>query len=91
MRRGTVLRYPNTRGRGATRHPTEKPVALLRELIESSSRFGETVLDPFIGSGSTLVAAALEGRKAIGIEIEERYCEIAANRLAHGALPLEVA
>lgn len=80
MRRGSVLRYPRPNSR-AVRHPSEKPVPLLRELIESSSCFGETVLDPFAGSGSTLVAAVLEGRKAIGIEIEERWCELAANRL----------
>lgn len=88
IRRGTVLRYPNTRGMGARRHPTEKPVALLRELIESSSKAGDVVLDPFVGVGSTLIAAAIEGRKAIGIEIEERYCEIAAKRLSDGAFAL---
>lgn len=86
LRRGTVLRFQRP---AATRHPTEKPVPLLRELIESSSRFGETVLDPFMGSGSTLVAAQLEGRRAIGIEIEERYCEVAANRLSQMVLPME--
>lgn len=80
LQRGTVLRYKRLNA-GAVRFPAEKPVALLRELIESSSRMGETVLDYFAGVGSTLVAAALEGRRAIGIEIEERWCEIAAKRV----------
>lgn len=81
IRQGSVLRVERTNGAATTRHPTEKPVALLRRLIESSSVMGETVLDPFVGVGSTLVAAAMEGRKGIGIEIDERYCEAAAARL----------
>jgi DNA modification methylase len=81
LRRGTVLRYrrPSV---AEVRWVGEKPVGLLRELIESSSCIGETVLDPFVGSGSTMVAALLEGRRAIGIEINEAACEIAARRLA---------
>jgi DNA modification methylase len=66
LRRGTVLRHQRPHTTGVVRHPTEKPVGLLRELIESSSRIGEMVIDPFAGSGSTLVAALLEGRRAIG-------------------------
>jgi DNA modification methylase len=81
MRKGSIIRAQRPQGGATGRHPNEKPVVLLRQLIESSSVWGETVLDPFMGIGSTLVAAALEGRKAIGVEITESYCEIAAQRL----------
>ena len=67
-------------------HPNEKPVEALTPLIDC--HVGETVLDPFMGSGTTLRAAKDLGRKAIGIEIEERYCEISARRLAQEVLPL---
>jgi len=69
-------------------HPTEKPVELVAQFIDLTTWVGDTVLDPFMGSGTTLVAAKRLGRKAIGIEIEEKYCEIAAKRLAQGALDL---
>jgi len=62
-------------------HPTQKPVPLLRLLIEKSTLPGECVVDPFAGAGSTLVAAALSGRAALGAEIEERYCETSARRI----------
>ena len=65
-------------------HPTPKPHQLALWLVRCVSSVGEVVLDPFMGSGTTLVAAKLEGRKAIGIELEEEYCEIAAKRLAQG-------
>lgn len=81
LRAGSVLQYKRPNATGCTRHPNEKPVALLRRLIESSSFPGETVLDPFCGSGSTLVAAVAEGRIAQGHEIEERYAETAAKRV----------
>jgi site-specific DNA-methyltransferase (adenine-specific) len=81
LRKGSVLRCLRHNGKGAKRHPTEKPIDILRQMIESSSVLGECVLDPYMGSGSTLVAAAIEGRTAIGIEIEEKYCEIAVKRL----------
>lgn len=65
-------------------HSCEKPEALLRRCVEFSG--GELILDPLMGSGTTLRAAKDLGRKAIGIEIEERYCEIAANRLRQEVL-----
>lgn len=67
-------------------HPCPKPISWMNWAVERASRPGETVLDPFAGSGTTLVAARHCGRKAIGIELEERYCEIAAKRLAQGVL-----
>jgi site-specific DNA-methyltransferase (adenine-specific) len=59
-------------------HPTQKPINLAQKLISRC----HVILDPFMGSGTTLVAAKNLGRKAIGIDIEEMYCEIAAKRLA---------
>lgn len=92
MRRASVLRFNRLSGdHQVNRHPTEKPIMLLRELIEASSQFSDVVLDPFMGSGSTLVAAQLEGRRAIGIEIDENYCRIAAERLAQQRLPFAAA
>jgi len=70
--------------RGA--HPTEKPIELYCSFIELFTDAGDLILDPFMGSGTTLVAAKQLGRKAIGIEIEERYCEVAVKRLAQGVL-----
>lgn len=80
LRKGSVIRSLRANSGRVKHHPTEKPVDVLRQLIESSSVMGETVYDPFAGSGSTLIAAALEGRKAVGCEIEERYCEAAVKR-----------
>jgi site-specific DNA-methyltransferase (adenine-specific) len=71
-------------------HPTQKPVALMRAVLELVSRSGEMVIDPYAGTGTTLRAALDTGRRAIGIEIEERYCEIAAKRLSQQVLPMEI-
>ena len=62
-------------------HPTQKPIALMRHIVKVSSRQGSTVLDPFMGSGTTGVACARLGRKFIGIEIEPKYFDIACKRI----------
>ncbi len=71
---------------GTALHPTEKPVAILAPLIRYGCPPGGTVLDMFAGSGSTLVAARMEGRRAIGFEVNEKYAERAARRLSQGEL-----
>lgn len=69
--------------RGKKQHPTQKPIKLLTELIFLFSSNGQIILDPFAGSGTTLVAAQELGRDFIGFEISEKYCEIARERLRH--------
>lgn len=67
---------------GNVDHPTQKDVRILRPLVEAFTPPGQLVLDPFAGSGSTLLAAAMSGRRYLGIELEQRYCDLARNRLA---------
>lgn len=71
-------------------HPTQKPLTLMRWCIEFFPH-ANTVLDPFMGSGTTLRAAKDAGRKATGIEMDERWCEVAAQRLSQEVLALEPA
>jgi DNA modification methylase len=76
----------NRGGNNPRLHTTQKPEPLMVELITDFTSAGETILDPFMGSGTTGAAAKRLGRKFIGIEREEKYCEIAARRLSQGAL-----
>jgi hypothetical protein len=71
-------------------HPNEKPLSVLRRIIQATTDSEDIVYDPFAGSGTTLRAAKDLGRGAVGIEIEERFCEIAAQRLAQEVLPMEL-
>ena len=69
-----------------TLHPTTKPIALVQRFVTWHTQPGDTVLDPFAGSGTSLVAAKDLGRRAIGVELDERHCETAALRLSQGVL-----
>ena len=63
-------------------HPTQKPVAVMKWIIERYSKDGDTIMDPFLGSGTTALACEQLNRKWVGIEREEQYCEIVAKRLS---------
>ncbi len=72
----------------AVLHPTQKPVSLMKWLLNDWTEPGDLVLDPYMGSGPVAQACHEMGRRYIGIEIEERYCQIAVDRLAQRVLPL---
>jgi site-specific DNA-methyltransferase (adenine-specific) len=85
---GRIPPGSNTPGQGCG-HPAPMPVEVARRCVRLSTWPDETVLDPFAGSGTTLLAAAQLGRRAIGIERSERYCELAVSRLAQGGLDFQ--
>lgn len=66
---------------GNKKHPTEKPISLMGILVTNSSNAGDVVLDPFMGAGSTGVASLETGRKFIGCEIDEKYFDVAKERI----------
>lgn len=69
-------------------HPTQKPVELMVWCIQKSGEIG-AICDPYMGSGTTLVAAKQLGRRCVGIELEEKYCEVAAKRLQQSVMDFE--
>jgi len=80
-----ALPTPGAREKLFGRHPTQKPLSLLERVVAASSSEDDLVLDPFCGSGTTGVAATRAGRRFLGIEMDERYLELAANRIRAAA------
>lgn len=84
----SVLRYFAVRNKSNDRHPHEKPVGLMTDIVAYCARPGDVVLDPFAGSGSTLVACLKTGRRGIGIELDPKYIEPANRRIEEARSPL---
>lgn len=78
--------YPYIIGKKYTKHPTEKPLVFIEKIVKISSNENDTVLDPFIGSGTTAVACKNLNRKCIGVEINKKYCDMSIKRLEYGVL-----
>ena len=81
----------NADGGNAPRvHPTQKPISLMKRMLYDYTDEDDTILDPFMGSGTTIVAAIQTGRKAIGIEIDPTYFEIAEKRIRQAELQIRM-
>jgi site-specific DNA-methyltransferase (adenine-specific) len=89
-RRGVYEHMVGVSGGIRNEHPTQKPEPLMRELVSLFTDPGDIILDPFAGSGTTLVAAKRLGRKAIGIELDRAYCDVIVQRLRQGSLLQEM-
>jgi len=84
----SVLEFATDKQKEAL-HPTQKPLSLMAYLIRTYTNAGDTVLDNCAGSGSTLIAARRQGRRAVGIELDEAYCEVIAKRLSQEGFEME--
>jgi site-specific DNA-methyltransferase (adenine-specific) len=82
----SILQFNNAGNRSISEHPTQKPVELISYLIKTYSNENDTILDPFLGSGTTAVACKQLKRNFIGIEISQKYCDIANQRLRQNIL-----
>jgi DNA modification methylase len=87
-----VMRYPSESGGGFKRyHPTQKPVKLIEEILNVHSNAGDSVLDPFMGSGTTAISALNTGRDYIGFELDKKYFEVLTERIAvHTRQPVKI-
>ena len=83
-----IIALPIVSAKDNTNHPTTKPLALIKTLVNVASRDNDLILDPFLGSGTTAVAAKQLGRRFIGVEINPDYCKIAEQRLAQEQLEI---
>lgn len=81
---GTIWHIAPEQQQQGKKHPVAYPLEIPKRCITATTDPGDLILDPFAGSGTTLLAAKLEGRRAIGIELEEKWCEVTANRLRYG-------
>jgi adenine-specific DNA-methyltransferase len=81
----------NRSSRERTAHPAQFPLAIIDRIIKACSNTADVILDPFMGSGTAAIAALQNGRKVVGFELAEEYCQLAAHRIAQYTAELEAA